>query len=131
MLEGPLGEWATEQYDGGGTVRKFDTGATRDVDTDKLDPEGFIHPLVTLRYSRYMHANRKQKDGSLRASDNWQQGIPREAYVKSGDRHWLDVKLHQRGCGEEAREDLETALCAMLFNVQGLLYEVLKGRDVR
>ena len=29
-----------------GKVRAFDTGATRDADDEKFDPEGFIDPRV-------------------------------------------------------------------------------------
>ena len=110
-------------------IRKFETGATRDVDQDKLDFEGFESPLVTKRFAQYMHLHRKQADGSLRGSDNWQKGIPKEAYVKSLVRHVEDVKLHWDGYEEEAVDkEFESALCATLFNVQGLLFEVLKEK---
>lgn len=107
-------------------IRQFDTGATRDSDADKPDPEGFLSPLVIQRYSKYMHENRKMRDGSKRSSDNWQKGIPREAYIKSAWRHFLDWWLFHRGhCG---RETLEEALCGLLFNTMGYLHEVLKRR---
>jgi hypothetical protein len=71
-----------------------------------------------------MHQNRIQSDGSLRDSDNWQKGIPKDAYMKSMWRHFMDLwKLHR---GNEAQEDIETALCAMMFNVMGYLHEELK-----
>ena len=53
-------------------IRQFDTGATRDTDQNKLDPEGFLSPMVMKCFFEYMHKNRKQSDGKLRASDNWQ-----------------------------------------------------------
>jgi hypothetical protein len=72
-------------------VRTFGTGATRDLDVNKLDFEGFLSPLVLKRYAEHMHKARKLPDGSLRASDNWQLGIPKDAYMKSMFRHFFDV----------------------------------------
>jgi hypothetical protein len=40
----------------------------------------------------------------------------------------MDVWLHHRGYPEKAREDLKVALCAVLFNAQGLLYNLLLER---
>ena len=110
-------------------VRTFATGATRDTDEGKLDYRGFLHPLVLKRYAEFMHLNRKLKDGTLRASDNWTKGIGRQAYASSLYRHHQDVQLHMAGEPQAAGEDLETALCAVVFNAMGLLLEVLKGRD--
>ena len=111
-------------------VRTFDTGATRDADSEKVDYEGFLSPLVLERYARYMHEHRRQADGQLRASDNWQRGIPRAAYAKSLWRHLMDVMFHHRGLAHLARDPIEVALCAVIFNSMGMLYEVLLGRDV-
>lgn len=114
-------------------MRKFETGATRDADADKPDYEGFISPLVTKRFGQYMHHHRKQSDGSLRSADNWQKGIPLHAYASSLRRHIEDWHLHHDGFPEEAVDpDIESVLCAIMFNVQGYLFEVLKAkRDVR
>lgn len=102
-------------------MRKFDTGATRDTDENKYDYEGFLSPLVIERFGEYMHKHRFQADGVIRDSDNWQKGIPREAYMKSMWRHFFSVwKGYRRG--NDVREDL----CALLFNVQGMLHEDLK-----
>ena len=102
-------------------MRKFQTGATRDTDENKLDYEGFLSHKVIKRYAEYMHTHRKQADGQLRASDNWQKGIPKDAYMKSMWRHFFEV-------WEAHREDKEKqeALCALLFNVCGYLHEELK-----
>jgi hypothetical protein len=71
-----------------------------------------------------MHKHRIQSDGSLRASDNWQKGIPLDAYMKSQWRHHMDWwSLHRAG---GSQEDLEEAICAVLFNAQGYLHELLK-----
>ena len=91
----------------------------------KLDYEGFLSPLVLARFARYMDRHRVQTDGTLRASDNWQKGIPPDAYMKSGWRHFMDWWLEHRG--RSGREGLEEALCGLLFNVQGYLHEVLRG----
>ena len=107
-----------------GKIRQFDTGATRETDEGKYDYEGFISPLVLKRYAAYMHKHRLQPDGKLRDSDNWQKGIPKDAYMKSGWRHFLDWWCEHRGIA--SREGLEEALCALLFNVMGYLHETLK-----
>lgn len=106
-------------------VREFETGATRDDEDSKFDYEGFLSPLVLQRYAEYMHEHRKQADGKLRESDNWQRGIPPEAYMKSMWRHFMDVWLHTRGNYSQGI-DVEEALCALMFNVHGYLHECLK-----
>jgi len=106
-------------------VRKFETGATRDLDASKLDFEGFLSPLVLARYAEYMHANRMTAEG-LRESDNWQLGIPKSAYMKSGWRHHFAWWSAHRG--EPTHEDIETAICGVLFNASGYLHEILKAR---
>ena len=108
-------------------MRVFDSGATRDSDDDKLDFEGFFSPVVLLRYGEYMHQHRLQSDGSLRASDNWQRGVPRAQYLKSLLRHTLDLWLLHRG--HPARDTLENTLCAIIFNAMGYLHETLLASD--
>ena len=110
-------------------MREFVTGATRDIDNGKHDPEGFLSPLVIERFNEYMHANRLQRDGALRDSDNWQKGIPKTAYMKSMWRHFFDVWKHHRGYPSTAKEPLEIALCGLLFNAMGYLHETLKERQ--
>lgn len=109
-----------------GGVRQFSTGATRDLDSSKYDYEGFISPLVLVRYGQYMHKHRVQSDGQLRDSDNWQKGIPKATYMKSGFRHFVDWWKEHRGIA--SLEGLEDALCALLFNVMGYLHEHLKEK---
>lgn len=110
-------------------MRTFDTGATRDTDEDKPDYEGYLSPLVIARYGEYMLKHQIQPDGTLRDSDNWQRGMPLDAYMKSGWRHFLDWWSAHRGL--PSREGLEEALCALMFNVMGYLHETLKARDWR
>ena len=102
--------------------RTFPTGASRDTDEGKLDYEGFLSPRVLRRYAEYMQAHTLMADGSRRASDNWQKGIPREAYMKSLTRHFMELWETYR-----TRDLLDhESLCAILFNAMGLLHEELK-----
>ena len=105
-------------------MREFETGATRDSDEGKPDYEGFLSPLVLARYGEYMLKHQVQPDGALRASDNWQHGMPLDCYIKSAWRHFLDWWLEHRGL--PSREGLEDALCALMFNVMGYLHETLR-----
>lgn len=107
-------------------IRRFETGATRNTDDDKLDYEGFLSPLVIKRFAEYMHKHRVQADGQLRASDNWQKGMPKTSYIKSGWRHFMDWWLEHRN--GQSREGLEDALCGVMFNAMGYLHEVLNER---
>ena len=108
-------------------IRTFETGATRNLEENKYDYDGFLSPLVIERFGEYMHKNRKQADGSVRDSDNWQKGIPKTSYMKSKWRHFFNTWKAFRGYKTE--EDIEESLCAELFNTQGLLHEILKEND--
>lgn len=108
-------------------MRKFKTGATRDTDLGKLDFEGFLSPLVLERFAQYLHKHRKQADGKLRDSDNWQKGIPKEVYIKSAFRHFMDFWKEHRGIKTEI--GIEDAICATLFNCMGYLHEYLREVD--
>jgi len=108
-------------------MREFETGATRDNEEGKLGYEGFLSPIVLKRFATYMHRHRLQADGELRSADNWQQGIPLTAYMESGFRHFMDWWLEHRG--GESRDGLEDALCGLMFNVQGYLFEILQEQD--
>jgi len=117
-------------YDHPANFRTFDTGATRDTDEGKLDFEGFLSPLVIQAFAEYMHEKRQMPDGSLRASDNWQKGIPLDAYMKSMWRHFFDVWVSHRN-GEIYGDVIKTELVALLFNVQGYLHEIIKASHAR
>jgi hypothetical protein len=108
-----------------GTIRQFETGATKDTAEGKHDFEGFFSVLVMIRFAEYMHHHRHQSDGSLRASDNWQKGIPKDEYIKSLFRHFIDLWSEHRGI--QSREGIQNALCGIIFNAQGYLHEILKG----
>lgn len=105
-------------------MRKFKSGATRDNEENKIDFEGFLSPEVLEAFGRYMHRHRIQADGKLRNSDNWQKGIPKDAYMKSAWRHFFAWwKAHRRG------EAVEEHICALIFNAQGYLHEKLKDEE--
>lgn len=108
-----------------GIIRQFSTGANRDLDTNKLDYEGFLSPLVLEAFATYMNFNRVLADGSVRDSDNWQKGIPLDVYMKSGYRHFIDFwKAHR---GHTVKEGIVWAILGLMFNLQGYLHELLKN----
>jgi len=121
-------------------MREFDTGATRDEDDSKFDYEGILSPLTLRRYAEYMHKHRKQADGKVRSSDNWQKGIPFSAYMKSMWRHLVELWTEHRKNviirdGEEWNwndenydNDREDILCAIIFNASGYLHELIKEK---
>jgi hypothetical protein len=49
--------------------------------------------------------------------------MPKNVYIKSAFRHFVDWWLEHRGM--ESREGLEDALCALMFNTMGYLHEHL------
>lgn len=103
-------------------VRTFETGATRDSDVDKLDYEGFLCPLVLERYALYLHKHRQTANG-FRASDNWQNGIPLDVYMKSAWRHFHAVWKNHRS---NKKCDVTEDIAALLFNMMGYMHELLK-----
>ena len=115
-------------------IRTFETGATRNLDHNKIDYEGFLSPQALHAFGEYMHGKRIQADGTMRDSDNWAKGIPIDSYMKSMWRHLMDVWMIHRGLEPAQPEtgkpvDKVEALCALLFNVQGMLHETLKEKD--
>lgn len=118
-------------------VRQFKTGATRDRDENKLNYTGFDNPFVQKRYAEFMHRNRVPSDGAVRAADNWQKGIPRQAYMESLERHFMEVKLMHESLrpGKRLRmsvdeEQLLDNLMAIVFNAKGMALEIMKGTEV-
>lgn len=107
-----------------GQMRKFPTGATRNHDIDKLDFEGFLSPLVIERYATYMHQHRRQPDGTMRDSDNWQMGVPLSSYMKSLWRHFFAVWKGYRK-SNISQDDL----CGVIFNSMGMMHEILKQEN--
>lgn len=110
-------------------MRQFASGATRNTDEDKLDYDGFFSPRVLKRRAEYMHQHRVQADGKIRASDNWKKGIPLDAYMKSGWRHFWEWWSRHHGSFIAPEGDIEEAICALMFNCEGYLEELLKAKD--
>jgi len=113
-------------------IRQFKSGATRDIDENKLDYEGFFSPIVLQRFAEYMNKHRIQPDGNIRDSDNWQKlfGTPEEhksVCMKSLLRHVMDLWLFHRG--HKGRDTKEEALCAIMFNSMAYLYAELLNKD--
>lgn len=111
--------------------RVFESGATRSSEADRYDPEGFLSPIVIERYCQYMYKHRQQPDGAVRPSDNWQKGIPIAAYMKGLWRHLLHLWTRHRGYmvqDPKASSNIEEDLCAIIFNAQGYLFEILKAK---
>lgn len=109
--------------------QQFATGATRSGDAHKIDYEGHISPIVLRIFGEYMHAHRVQADGKVRASDNWQAGIPLHKYLKSQQRHSLDYHTAWRGTvtispDTGKPQTLGELACAELFNVMGKILEL-------
>lgn len=109
------------------SIRTFETGATRDADEGKYDYEGFFSPLVLRERAAYMDRHRVQSDGSLRASDNWQQGIPLDQYAKSAFRHFVEWWTLHRDYDNSA--DIREAICALMFNAEGYLFELIRDEE--
>lgn len=109
-------------------MRKFDTGATRDTNTDKLDYKGFTSEVADRAFAEYMHKHRRQADGSLRGSDNWKLGIPLSAYEESMYRHFKEF-FQALERGEDKVELAQDIVQAIRFNLQGWVHEVMKMKE--
>lgn len=110
-------------------IRKFKSGAVRDTEDNKLDYEGFISPVVIEEYAKYMHHHRKQSDGNLRDSDNWQKHFGEKHYdvcMKSLWRHFMDLWKEHRGI--KSREGIEFAMMGILFNVMAYADKYYKDK---
>ena len=136
--EGKISPWAITDLklntSNDAKIRQFDTGATRDTSIGKLEYARFMSPIVIKRFSEYMNLHRKQSDNNLREPDNWMNlfGDKHEdVCLDSLWRHLMDVWLINKGFPNEAREDIESALCAIMFNVQAWLFKVLKDKQNR
>ncbi len=111
-------------------MRQFNSGATRDTDEGKYDYEWFLSPLVIQRFGQYMNKHRKQADGQLRDSDNWQKHFGENHYavcIKSLWRHFMDLWLEHRGF--KSKDGIEEALMAILFNTMAYADKLLKDKN--
>lgn len=111
-----------------GTIREFESGATRSSAVGRYDPEGYCSPLVEERFAEYMLKHQFQADGTRRESDNWQLGMTFWSYMKGMKRHVLHLWLRHRGHtpkDEAAAANIQEDLCAIIFNAQGYLHSLL------
>jgi hypothetical protein len=110
-------------------VRGFASGAIRSNDADRIDPEGFMNPLVVERFCEYMKKHRVMADGNLRASDNWQKGMPKETAIKGMFRHFVHLWTRHRDLpvtDPKAAADILEDLCAIRFNVDVYMWEIIR-----
>ncbi len=98
----------------------------------KIDPEAALSPLVLTAYCEYVRSHRLQGSKDARSDDNWQLGISPTSYMKSLWRHLLEAwRIHREipaYKGENVAENMNDALCAIIFNAQGMLHERLKKK---
>jgi len=107
-------------------MREFESGATRDDDTNKLQFAQCLSPLVLVRYAQYIREHCRIPIG-FRTCDNWKKGMPKQAYMDSLLRHIVEAwKLHEL----KDEEALQESLCGVMFNTMGFLYEILKRKKV-
>jgi hypothetical protein len=106
-------------------VRQFNTGATRDTNSNKLAYDKGLSVQVLQRYMEYLSKHRQQKDGTLRDWDNWKRGIPIPVYCESLTRHSLDSVKKYHGLPVPEDASMEDLLCAVIFNASGWLFELL------
>lgn len=108
----------------------YNTGAYRDKSDNKLDFEGFLSPIVLEGYAKYLHKHRLQSNGQFRDSDNWQLGVDKATYKKSLIRHTFQAWGVWRGYrvfdDKGQKVELMDSLYAILFNTQGLIFELLR-----
>jgi hypothetical protein len=131
------GKCREEGYETKPAMQSFTTGATRSDDSYKPDFEGFFSPLVLGAYAEYMQEHRIQDDGNVRASDNWQKGMPFHKYIKSLWRHFHQLWLLHRGytpapekrAGKVVPVTMISALSGIMFNTMGYFHEYLMDRD--
>lgn len=97
-------------------IRKFNTGAVRDVSLDKENYIEGISWLALQRFARYMDS-KAVKYGT----GNWQKGIPSKSYIESLLRHVQKfISEWQYGICVEKDDHLS----AIAFNLFGLMHEL-------
>jgi len=90
-----------------GNKEKFESGATREVKKGRGLP-ALIYPGLLERLSKWLEMGAENHEAR-----NWEQGIPSESYLNSLYRHAIAYHKGDRS---------EDHLAAMLFNVQGLIF---------
>jgi hypothetical protein len=80
-----------------GEIRQFESGATRDTASGKIEYHGFRHPLLEHSFGEYMNKHRIQSNGELRDSNNWWKGWDKEISLQSLCRHLADLEAIHAG----------------------------------
>ena len=83
-------------------------------------------------YVDYIGRHRLQSDGNLRDWDNWKNGMPKDVYLDGLGRHFWATWLLFQGfpaSDNHGSVTLEDSLCAIIFNAQGMLHELLKKEE--
>lgn len=105
--------------EGSSNIREFETGAIRDIETDKEDYIETVSWLALRRYAKYM----KTQEGKY-GRGNWKKGIPVESYEQSLMRH-LQKYFANKYDDANLEPDVDH-LAAAMFNLQGLMHELEK-----
>lgn len=100
-------------------VRKFSSGAIRDIDDGKENYVESISWLSLRRYARYM-----KKVSVKYGEGNWIKGIPIQEYEKSLLRH-IQKYFSAKYNGVDIEPEVDH-LSAAMFNLQGLMHEYEK-----
>jgi hypothetical protein len=116
-------------------LRVFPTGAIRDDNHNKYEYAKALDPRVLRAYLAFLHRHAEMPDGSYRPVDNWKKGMG-ETFIDSLVRHVMDL-WELDHYGESYRPEngepvnMVDALCAVIFNAHGWLYEHLKASASR
>lgn len=96
--------------------RKFDSGAIRDSEDGKEDYTETISWTAMKRYAQYMTGKKKTY-----GEGNFKKGMPIDAYERSLIRHLQKYMANKYEGGTCEKEGYH--LCAMLFNIFGIIHE--------
>ncbi len=109
--------------------RVFESGADRSSDAGKSHPDRALSPLVLERFAKYM-LDHNSTANPPRSDDQWQLGFPQDSFMESGWRHvhaWWSLHRGLPVKNEKGQPvtDIQEVLCAVFFNVQGYLHNLL------
>ena len=100
---------------------KFETGALRDNPEGKEDYTETISWTAMKRYAQFM-TKKKERYGA----GNFKKGIPIDWYEQSLLRHVQKYMANKYEGGDVEKDD--DHLCAILFNVFGIMHEELRKK---
>ena len=104
-------------------IARYETGGIRSSKEGKINYIGILPPVVLRAFGKYMHKMAKLPNGSYRAVDNWQKGMPVQRYLESLGRHHEAVQFLCKAT-EGTNKDLHEALMGTLFNTVALTFEL-------